>query len=151
MSIGNDRINQSLRAALDLRWQRHELLAHNLANADTPGFRPKDLEFEGVLQSVDGVGIGASGAPGAEMASVSRPGNAVSLGAPEPLRMADTQAVIERPEVGDTLDVHSAIAGMAKADSYTKYLRRASAELARAADDIDGLSAAGQLVTGALS
>ena len=104
MSIGNDRINQSLRAALDLRWQRHELLAHNLANADTPGFRPKDLEFEGVLQSVDGVGIGASGAPGAEMASVSRPGNAVSLGAPEPLRMADTQAVIERPEVGDTLD-----------------------------------------------
>ena len=104
MSIGHDRINQSLRAALDLRWQRHELLAHNLANADTPGFRPKDLEFEGVLQSVDGVGIGASGAPGAEMASVSRPGNAVSLGAPEPLRMADTQAVIERPEVGDTLD-----------------------------------------------
>lgn len=104
MSIGNDRINQSLRAALDLRWQRHELLAHNLANADTPGFRPKDLEFEGVLQSIDGVGIGASGAPGAEMASVSRPGNAVSLGAPEPLRMADTQAVIERPEVGDTLD-----------------------------------------------
>ena len=53
MSIGNDRINQSLRAALDLRWQRHELLAHNLANADTPGFRPKDLEFEGVLQSVE--------------------------------------------------------------------------------------------------
>ena len=35
---------------------------------------------------------------------MSRPGNAVSLGAPEPLRMADTQAVIERPEVGDTLD-----------------------------------------------
>lgn len=56
-----------------------------------------------------------------------------------------------KAEVGDTLDVHSAIAGMAKADSYTKYLRRASAELARAADDIDGLSAAGQLVTGALS
>lgn len=105
MSIGNDRINQSLRAALDLRWQRHELLAHNLANADTPGFRPKDLEFEGVLQSVGGdAGMPVTGAPGAEMAGVAGAGNALGLGAPEPLRMADTQAVIERPEVGDTLD-----------------------------------------------
>ncbi|MFO0750638.1 MAG: flagellar basal body protein [Myxococcota bacterium] len=46
----SDSINLSLRAALDLRWRRHEILAHNVANADTPGYKPKDLEFEGILQ-----------------------------------------------------------------------------------------------------
>jgi len=47
----SDSVNLSLRAALDLRWRRHELLSNNVANADTPGYRPKDLEFEGVLQA----------------------------------------------------------------------------------------------------
>ena len=87
MSIGRDDVNLSLRAALDLRWQRHEVLAHNLANADTPGFRPKDLEFEGVLQAV----IGEEGASPA------------SAAAPRE-RPTELQQLVQRPEVGDTLD-----------------------------------------------
>ncbi len=36
--------------ALKLRSQRSELLAGNLANADTPGFKARDFDFAQVLQ-----------------------------------------------------------------------------------------------------
>jgi len=104
MSIGNDPVNLSLRAALDLRWQRHELLSHNLANADTPGFRPKDLEFEGVLQSV------VTGGDAGPLALAGSPDEALTGSTQAPMvatsheRATEEQAVVERPEVGDTLD-----------------------------------------------
>jgi flagellar basal-body rod protein FlgB len=36
--------------ALGLREKRSELLAANLANADTPGFKARDLDFQSVLK-----------------------------------------------------------------------------------------------------
>lgn len=36
--------------ALGLRAQRTQLLANNIANADTPGFKAKDIDFQKVLQ-----------------------------------------------------------------------------------------------------
>ena len=36
--------------ALQLRAQRAEVLAANMANADTPGYKARDLDFERVLQ-----------------------------------------------------------------------------------------------------
>lgn len=36
-------------AALKLREQRTELLARNLANADTPGYRAQDLDFRAAM------------------------------------------------------------------------------------------------------
>jgi flagellar basal-body rod protein FlgB len=36
--------------ALKLRSQRSELLANNLANADTPNFRARDIDFQKALQ-----------------------------------------------------------------------------------------------------
>ena len=39
-------------AALKLREQRTELLANNLANADTPGFKARDLDFRGAMAAV---------------------------------------------------------------------------------------------------
>ncbi len=36
--------------AVALRSQRAELLASNLANADTPGFKARDVDFKSVLQ-----------------------------------------------------------------------------------------------------
>lgn len=39
--------------ALKLRTQRAEVLAHNLANADTPNFRAQDIDFKSVLQQVN--------------------------------------------------------------------------------------------------
>jgi flagellar basal-body rod protein FlgB len=45
-------LNQ-LERSLDVRLMRHNLLAANLANVDTPGFRPKDLDFTAAMASVE--------------------------------------------------------------------------------------------------
>lgn len=47
-------------AALKLREQRTELLANNLANADTPGFKARDLDFRGALAAATGTGSGVT-------------------------------------------------------------------------------------------
>lgn len=44
--------HQLLAASLRLRSARHELLTANIANADTPGYQPRDLEFSSVLQGL---------------------------------------------------------------------------------------------------
>ncbi|MCX7898466.1 MAG: flagellar basal body rod protein FlgB [Rhodocyclaceae bacterium] len=47
-----DRLEQDLalhRAALTVRSRRHELLAANIANADTPHFKARDLDFQEAL------------------------------------------------------------------------------------------------------
>ena len=41
-----------LTTAMRLRAMRHEVLAANVANADTPDYRPRDLRFSGVLQAL---------------------------------------------------------------------------------------------------
>jgi flagellar basal-body rod protein FlgB len=43
-------------AALKLREQRTELLANNLANADTPGFKARDLDFQSALAAAGSSG-----------------------------------------------------------------------------------------------
>lgn len=49
-----DRLTESLRfqgQALQLRGERQALLAANVANADTPGYRAVDLDFSKALQN----------------------------------------------------------------------------------------------------
>lgn len=46
--------------ALKLREQRTELLARNLANADTPGYKAQDLDFRAALAASGDAGAGAS-------------------------------------------------------------------------------------------
>ena len=41
-------------AALPLREQRMKLIAGNLANADTPGYKARDLDFDAALRSASG-------------------------------------------------------------------------------------------------
>ncbi len=41
--------------ALDIGLQRTQLLAANIANADTPGFKARDIDFRQALASVQGV------------------------------------------------------------------------------------------------
>ncbi len=50
MAIQPDKTMQLLQKSLDLRMTRQQLLASNLANVDTPNYRPRDLEFEGFLK-----------------------------------------------------------------------------------------------------
>ena len=64
--------------ALLVRERRAELLSNNLANADTPGFKARDLDFRSVIRDAlaagDGAGMratesahfGAAGGPGGE-------------------------------------------------------------------------------------
>lgn len=47
--------------ALELRTKRAELLANNLANADTPGFKARDIDFQTLLkQQTQGITSGES-------------------------------------------------------------------------------------------
>jgi flagellar basal-body rod protein FlgB len=48
-------------AALKLRERRTELLATNLANADTPGFKARDLDFRSALAAVSAPGTAGTG------------------------------------------------------------------------------------------
>jgi flagellar basal-body rod protein FlgB len=41
-------------AALDVRARRTELIANNLANADTPGFKARDLDFRAAMARAAG-------------------------------------------------------------------------------------------------
>lgn len=44
--------------AVQLRSQRTELLAANIANADTPGYKARDIDFESVMRQTAGDGEG---------------------------------------------------------------------------------------------
>lgn len=44
--------------ALKVRSQRLEVLAQNIANADTPSFKARDIDFRAVLSGVDGQSLG---------------------------------------------------------------------------------------------
>ena len=43
--------HQLLELSMRARGARHEVLSANIANADTPGFRPRDLDFESVIRT----------------------------------------------------------------------------------------------------
>lgn len=46
----SDRASLLLSRVLDLRSARHEVVSGNLANIDTPGYKPKEIRFEKELQ-----------------------------------------------------------------------------------------------------
>jgi flagellar basal-body rod protein FlgB len=48
--------------ALGLRAHRQEILASNIANADTPNFKARDIDFQTALKNALGNGAGAGGA-----------------------------------------------------------------------------------------
>ena len=43
-----------LEKALDVRLERHNVLAGNLANVDTPGYSPKDVDFKAAMAEASG-------------------------------------------------------------------------------------------------
>ncbi len=78
-----DRMGPWLERALNLSYQRQNALSGNIANADTPGYKPIDLDFRAQLAKEI---TGAGGAPmkleAAERPSASGPsldGNHVDL------------------------------------------------------------------------
>lgn len=45
-----DQTYESLAKALDLRSENQNVIASNIANADTPGYQAKELDFEGAMR-----------------------------------------------------------------------------------------------------
>jgi flagellar basal-body rod protein FlgB len=43
-----------LEHSLDVRLARHNVLASNLANVDTPGYSPKDVDFKAAMEAASG-------------------------------------------------------------------------------------------------
>jgi flagellar basal-body rod protein FlgB len=71
-----DGIAQSLERYMDLLSARQKVVASNIANADTPGYKTKDIDFQSELRSAAGgspAAIEVSGLP------VKNDGNNVSL------------------------------------------------------------------------
>ena len=57
-----------LSQAMNLRTQRHQVLASNIANADTPNYKARDFGFEAAMQNAI---AGRSDAGGVDMARTS--------------------------------------------------------------------------------
>lgn len=94
MSLINDSTARHLEMALDLRYQRQQLLASNIANADTPNYKPMDLNFEGALQSVERSEAGSMGLDRTD-------GTHIQGTADSSAPQAD---IVTRPDVQNTLD-----------------------------------------------
>ncbi len=58
MSISLDNALGILPQSVDLRAQRMEVLSSNIANADTPGYKARDLDFRSELEAAAGGGGG---------------------------------------------------------------------------------------------
>ena len=69
-------VGEVLRQASAFALRRHELLAQNVANADTPGFRARELTFDHALsiaQRVRALPAPAAGAPDLDLRLVDGP------------------------------------------------------------------------------
>jgi flagellar basal-body rod protein FlgB len=95
----DDSTVEALRRFLDVDVARYKLIATNLANIDTPGYRTRDLDFRSELRRAAQEPAGQSGLTDASYSPVSRSvrglmerpdGNNVSVER-ETLLMAETQ------------------------------------------------------------
>lgn len=69
-------------AALTARAQRLDLLASNIANAATPGYKARDLDFGQMLAHAGGSGMLATDAPGQIATPAAGPGSAAKYRVP---------------------------------------------------------------------
>lgn len=60
MTISFDKAFGIHQYTIGVRSQRAELLAGNIANADTPGYKAQDLDFSAALKQAQGLQLGAS-------------------------------------------------------------------------------------------
>ena len=83
-TVANDPLFGVHGAALALRSQRMGLIASNIANASTPGFKARDIDFGAALRSAEAPGGGIDAAMAAQTKyriplQMSQDGNTVEL------------------------------------------------------------------------
>jgi len=82
------------REALDVRAYRQELLSSNIANADTPGYRARDVDFASSLAGA----LKKAGAPGTSAtARVAGTSNAAPLAMAQPAGVTSQRKCIHEP------------------------------------------------------
>ena len=96
-----------LAAAMHGTLTRNKVLAHNLANADTPGYQRLDVQFEAELARATEQAREAS-KPGAPVTSFERGPGAVSSFSPEIRQITTTQIRID----GSNFDADSELAAL---------------------------------------
>ncbi len=102
--------------ALRLRSQRAELLARNLANADTPGFQARDIDFKAALASVQQEG-GASSLATTRSGHLGAGGAGIDAGLPDSALMY--RVPVAPSADGNTVDVQ--LEQAAFAENAVKY------------------------------
>ena len=109
-------------SALRVREQRTELLARNLANADTPGYKAQDIDFQAAMAATAGSG-GTAGAAGELRATQARHIGATT--AASALEPGSTEAFLRyRTPLAPSLDgntVDAQLEQAAFADNAVRY------------------------------
>ena len=83
--------------ALDLRAQRHQVLASNIANADTPNYKARDFSFESAMRSA----MGEQGNVGLARTHAGHLGTATQNGGINLQYRRETQSAVD----GNTVDM----------------------------------------------
>jgi flagellar basal-body rod protein FlgB len=103
MTTEIDRLFGLHQAALSARGSRAQVLASNIANADTPGYQARDIDFKAAL----GAALGVTPAPAHVLVRTSAhhlPGNAVGASAESPALVYRT---VSQPSIdNNTVDIN---------------------------------------------
>ena len=95
MPISIDKALGDLPAHLSVYGQRSSLLASNIANADTPGYKARDIDFKAALSRAAGEQLALKTTRGNHMA-----GTGTGMSSPEVLYRTPTQPALD----GNTVD-----------------------------------------------
>ncbi len=126
-----DRTLSNLERALDARALRHGILAGNLANANTPGFAPREVDFRAAMEQAGAARAGetalpAPGAAGAEIPLAAADLRPAPVGSPV-VAASGASAGLD----GNAVDVDRALTALAEnALQYGATARAAGKKLA---------------------
>src|SRR5262249_2187311 len=85
-----DDVLSKVERSLDVRLLRHGVLAGNLANIDTPEYKPKDVDFNAAMNDAFATGGGELRSPEAIVAGLGNPAGAPStIGSTNEMRRTD--------------------------------------------------------------
>ncbi len=119
-----------LERALDVRLVRQNVLSTNVANVDTPGFKPKDVDFTASMVAIEGAARDGGG--------VSQPSSPTAFSSPaESSSLAERELpIVDVPAGGasfdgNTVDLDRTMVAMAEnALQYSAAARAAGKKLA---------------------
>jgi flagellar basal-body rod protein FlgB len=121
----------TLERALDVRLIRHNLLAGNLANADTPGFAPADIDFAAAMAQA--TPAGSTSAPAIPPGQIPVEGTMAAAAKPsDPSELPLVTSATTSPGIdGNAVDADRALVAIAEnALQYGAVARAAGKKLA---------------------